>query len=183
MQNLRIHGDRHAASNWCAFCLHLDCFELGWPLDAMMHDCLGAHLKRCGAEEYPCLRKTLDDVVHLAERKSFVSALKHFGEFRIAVERHINLEDKSLLPIIERVAGPTEAINQCRTEHATIRRLLNAESNALSAESLPELMDAHRQLSVAFSQHWQAEERLLNAELRTPDEKALEEIASALSRS
>jgi hypothetical protein len=145
-------------------------------------ECLGAHLKRRMTEQHPSLKKTLDDVAFLAQRRSFVTAAKRLGELRIAEERHMNLEEKTLFPIIERLAGATKALAEGKAEHATIRRLLDAVSDALRAQALPEFMSAHRKLLAALSEHWQNEERLLGCQLKVPDEETFEEIASALRR-
>ncbi len=145
-------------------------------------ECLSAHLKRCMTERHPSLKKTLDDVASLAERRSFVTAAKRLGELRMEQERHMDMEEKTLFPIIERLGGATEALAEGKAEHAAIRRLLDAVSDALSARALQQFMDAHRQLLTALSEHWQNEERLLGSELKVPNEETFEEIASALRR-
>lgn len=94
----------------------------------------------------------------------------------------MDMEEKSLFPIIERLGGTTKSLAQGKAEHAAIRRLLNAVSDALSARAVPEVMNAHRQLLAALSEHWQNEERLLGRELKVPDDETCEEIASALTR-
>ena len=150
--------------------------------DPTFGECLGAHLRRRMTEQHPILKRTLDDVAFLVQRRSFATAARRLGELSIAEERHMDMEEKALFPIIERLAGATEALTQGKAEHAAIRRLLNEVNDALCARALPEFMDAHRQLQATLSEHWQNEERLLGCELQVPDEEPLEEITSALTR-
>lgn len=149
---------------------------------AALGESILAHLRWCLTEDHPRLMKTLEDVAQLAHRGSFITAAKRFGEFRIAEERHMNLEDSALFPIIERLSGPSQTVRQGRADHETIRRLLDAVSGSLSRVTLDEFVHAHRRLLVALLEHWEHEERLLTLELKIPDRETVEEIAGALQR-
>jgi iron-sulfur cluster repair protein YtfE (RIC family) len=150
--------------------------------DVALVECVGAQLRRRLAEDHPALKQTLEDVAQLVQRKSFMTAAKRFGEFRLAEERHMNLEDKALFPIIERLMGPNEAVQRGEVEHRTIRQLIDAVAGSLSNSTLPEFLEVHRQLLATLSEHWQHEEELVSCVLKVSDRETAEEIASALRR-
>jgi hypothetical protein len=150
--------------------------------EATLLEYIGPYVTRRMTLDHPALKETLTDVDGLARRRSFETAAKRFGEFRIAEERHMHLEDETLFPVIERLVGPTEAVQQGKAEHAVIRRLLNAVGASLSAWNLPEFITAHAELMAALSEHWKHEEELLGGSVKLPDKETIEAIARALMR-
>jgi hypothetical protein len=133
-------------------------------------------------EDHARLKQTLEDVARLVQRGSFITAAKRFGEFRIAQERAMNFEESTLFPIIERLSGPNEAIQQGRAHHETIRQLLNAVSASLSTSTVDEFVKAHRQLLAVILEHCEFEERLVSLELKSPGNETVEEIQSGMRR-
>lgn len=143
---------------------------------------VGPYMKRRMAHDYPALRNILSDVADLARRHSFETAAKRFGEFRLGEERHMHFEDKTLFPIIKRLVGRTDAIEQAEAQHEIIRQLAESVASSLSAWNLPEFSTAHANLLAALSEHWNHEEELLGARVKLPDEETIEAIANALRR-
>jgi len=156
--------------------------ELEDSEEVTLPEYIGPYVERRMTHDHAALKNILNDVADLARRHSFETAATRLGEFRIAEERHMNFEDKTLLHIIERLVGRTDAIQQAETEHEIIRRLINAVAASLSAWNLPEFTSAHAELLAAVSEHWNHEEELLGARVKLPDKETVEAIASALRR-
>jgi len=132
-------------------------------------------------ENHSRLKKTLEDVAQLVQRGSFITAAKRLGEFRMAQERTMNMEE-TLFSIIEHLSGPNEAIGLYRANHQTIRRLLNAVSASLATSSHHQFVEAHRQLLAVIWELWEHEERVRTLELKSPSKETIEEIERALRR-
>jgi hypothetical protein len=145
-------------------------------------ECLGPYLRRRMTKDHPRLKTTLDDVAHLAKRRSFQNAGQRFGEFRLAEERHMDFEDKTLFPLIERLTGPSENLETAKAEHDNIRRLLDVVGHALSSWSLPDFESAHVRLMRALAQHWDGEQELLGIRVNIRDQATRDEIVKALTR-
>jgi Hemerythrin HHE cation binding domain len=148
---------------------------------AMWDECLAPYLRRRLLEEQPISRRTLEDVACLVQRGSFQTAAKQLGEVRHAEERHMNLEEKTLFPILERLAVPTEALAQAKAEHQDIRRLLDALTRLLSSHDVPECIDTHRELVAKCSEHWQHEQELLAKHINLASQDTVDEIQTAVS--
>jgi iron-sulfur cluster repair protein YtfE (RIC family) len=99
---------------------------------------LGADHRRLDAQ--------LADVKRCLAAGSLREAAERFAAFRSGLERHIDVEEEVLFPVLERVTGTADAgpTHVLRAEHAELRRLMdeiaaNLERDACRATPLAAL--------------------------------------------
>jgi hypothetical protein len=117
-------------------------------------------------EEHRALDHTLADVEYLAQRRSFQTAGKRFGELRRAVENHLRDEEDVLLPEFRaRTGDPGNILPLIRAQHRSVLESLDAVASALSCEDYPAFCEELSQLGDLLRGHEADEERLLHPAL------------------
>lgn len=103
-----------------------------------------------------------DAAERLVGQGDFASALERFREFRVGLERHMDVEEKILFPEFERLTavppGPTAVM---RSEHLQLRELLGEIEEALRGEFTSEFIGAAGELREVLGDHNMKEERVL----------------------
>ncbi len=85
-------------------------------------------------DDHEQLELMLEDVVVLADHRSFQTAAKRFGELRRELEKHLRDEEEIIVPsFVERTGDPADAAATLHAEHIDLCRMLDALSRALSA--------------------------------------------------
>ncbi len=126
---------------------------------------LRRQLARRLTEDHPELDAILEAVADLVSRRSFHSAAKRFGEFRIKQERHMTLEEKVVFPLLETLSYQTVDVARMKSEHRMIRNFMNDAGDAISQWDLRGFAEAHRRLAQAVAVHNEDEERLVATKL------------------
>jgi hemerythrin len=117
-------------------------------------------------EEHRALDHTLADVEYLAQRRSFQSAAKRFGELRRAMERHLHDEEDVLLPAFEsRTGDPDRILPMIRAQHASLLDVLDSIAAALSCDDYNAFCAAILELGDQLRAHEADEERVLHPAL------------------
>jgi hypothetical protein len=86
-------------------------------------------------ESHRHLEAVLADVQELASGRSFVTAAKRFGEFRLQEERHLHVENELLVILEENLKCPK--FERIRNQHTRIIQLMNELTGLLSSWDLP----------------------------------------------
>jgi hypothetical protein len=117
-------------------------------------------------DEHRALDHTLADVEYLAQRRSFQSAGKRFGELRRAAELHLRDEEEVLLPEFKlRTGDPQNIVPLIRAQHASLLECLDTVAAALSCGDYPGFCGQLAQLADLLRGHEADEERLLHPAL------------------
>ncbi len=120
----------------------------------------------CFLKTYDALAHILGDVDFLGERRSFETAAKRFGEFRLLLEQHLRDEDDVLLPRFARVAPEKRA--ELEGIHANRARLLgcvNEVASTITAADFSAFCFAMAELDRALEAHRVAEEHVVHPAL------------------
>ena len=112
--------------------------------------------------EHHTLDQILADVEFLVERRSFIPAGKRFGEFRLAMERHLEAEERLLPELAHRSAEAASLVAQARAEHAWVQRLTEAVGSAVSSWDFSAFSRQVSELVSALDEHQRNEEKLLH---------------------
>ncbi len=128
--------------------------DLGTLYVAILWQPVVALTHTCFLRQYDVLNRILSDVEALAEKRSFVPASLRFGEFRIALEKHLRDEERVLLPQFVQEGGDATTVARISSTHTQILRSVNNVGEALSqAEysyfctsiaALDRVLEAHR---------------------------------------
>lgn len=114
-------------------------------------------------EEHRVLDHTLADVEYLAERRSFQTAGKRFGELRRAIERHLRDEEEVLFPAFKaRTGDPGGLLPRVLKQHAEVLAALEEVGAALSCGDYTAFCSALCALAQRLRTHEGDEERLLH---------------------
>lgn len=104
----------------------------------------------------------LDETEKHVGRGDFTEALARFLEFRVGLERHIEIEERVLFPEFERLpgvpAGPTAVM---RAEHREIQEILGEIEDALRGEFTSEFLGSVGDLREVLGDHNAKEEQVL----------------------
>ncbi|HEY3354100.1 MAG TPA: DUF2249 domain-containing protein [Polyangia bacterium] len=95
-----------------------------------------------------------------AGRGQLPEARTRFAEFACGITRHMEMEERLLLPRLHRLGPAPRELGRVLAEHGDVRRLTGAISRALGAE-LAFFLDALRELEEMLLLHDMREERLL----------------------
>ncbi len=117
------------------------------------------------SHEHRALDQILADVEFLVERRSFVPAGKRFGEFRLAMERHLEAEERLLPLLAQRSADGAALVAQARAEHVWIQRLVDAVGAAVSCWDFSTFSRQVTELVSALDEHQRNEEKRLHPAL------------------
>lgn len=112
--------------------------------------------------EHHLLDQILADVEFLVERRSFIPAGKRFGEFRLAMERHLEAEERLLPLLARRSADAAALVAHVRAEHAWVQRLIEAVGSAVSSWDFSAFSRQVSELVSALDEHQRNEEKLLH---------------------
>lgn len=118
---------------------------------AIAQESVARHL----AHEDAALVRRLDDVGALVRHGGFRSAAECFGELRRALESHLWIEERALVP-----AAGDRAVVQ---EHEQIRLLSNEISEAISRWDQPAFRRRQEQLVALLREHHRRERKLARA--------------------
>jgi hypothetical protein len=114
-------------------------------------------------DEHRSLDHTLADVEYLAERRSFQTAGKRFGELRRAVERHLREEEDVLLPeFMVRTGDPRQLLPDILRQHTEVLESLEGVGSALSCSDYRAFCVELARLAQRLRAHEADEERLLH---------------------
>lgn len=106
------------------------------------------------AADHERLTQVLEDVRELARRKAFAQAVKRFGAVRGSFKRHLALQDRILLPLLEEhspaQAGRAAAL---RAEHAQLSACLESAARCLGAWEEPSCHAALERLASLLRDH------------------------------
>jgi hypothetical protein len=120
-------------------------------------------------EEHRSLDHTLADVEFLAERRSFQSAAKRFGELRRGIERHLHAEETVLFPAFkERTKDPKKLLPFIEAQHRLIREGLDAVGAALSCSDYNAFCEELSYLAGLLRHHEADEKQLLQPDMEAP---------------
>ncbi len=135
------------------------------------------------AGEHGTLRQVVESVEALAKARSFVTASKSWGGFRILQERHIASEEL-ILSILEDEFGPCASIGEARAAHARLKALLQTVGQALTDWDLPRFRREFGAFRRELERHWAHEVDVLLADCRLglADPGARERVAARLTR-
>jgi iron-sulfur cluster repair protein YtfE (RIC family) len=117
-------------------------------------------------EEHRTLDHHLADVEFLADRRSYVTAAKRFGEVRRHLERHLNEEEQVLFPFyVERTNDADGVVAQMRLQHTEILAALEGVAAALTAADHCAFDAEVARLGQLLRAHQVSEEQLLHPAL------------------
>lgn len=115
------------------------------------------------AEEHRRFDHLMADVEFLVKRASFAQAGKRFGELRARMERHLEAEERVLLPLFER--GDTRrrsAAALLHDQHARVLRMLEDLGAAISRNDFALFAKGVREFDILAVEHHATEERILH---------------------
>jgi hypothetical protein len=114
-------------------------------------------------DEHRRLDHILADVEYLAERRSFQTAGKRFGELRRAVERHLHEEEDVLFPaFMLRTGDPRGLLPDILRQHTEVLESLEGVGAALSCGDYGAFCAELLRLAHRLRAHEADEERLLH---------------------
>jgi len=114
--------------------------------------------------EHSGLEEILSDVCCLAEQRSFVQAALRFGEFRLRLEKHLDAEERVLLPMFEDATGdPDDLLPRLHREHGQLRYLMDRLGTSISRWDMTAFCVRLEQITDTLEAHHRDEERALHA--------------------
>ncbi len=117
-------------------------------------------------EEHRTLDHHLADVEFLADRRSYASAAKRFGEVRRQLEQHLKEEEQVLFPFyVERTNDAGGVVAKMMGQHSELLIALEAVASALTAGDHPAFDAQIALLGELIRAHHASEEQLLHPTL------------------
>lgn len=115
-------------------------------------------------DDHRKLDAVLTDVRSLAFSGSFVTGAKRFGEFRIAQERHMTLEDE-LFTLLRALPGCPDFVHLMSQEHQHAAEIMNDISTFLSRGETDRIGALLAELASRLRDHEKQEQRLFLLEI------------------
>ncbi len=120
----------------------------------------------CFLKTYDALHHILGDVDFLGERRSFLTAAKRLGEFRLLLEQHLKDEEDVLLPHFARVAPEKSAdLERIHAHRSHLLKSVDGVASTITAADSSAFCFAMAELDRALDAHRVAEEHVVHPAL------------------
>jgi len=120
----------------------------------------------CFLKTYDALHHILGDVVFLGERRSFDTAAKRFGEFRLLLEKHLKDEADVLLPRFARAAPEKrDTLEDIHARRSHVLRCVDGVASTITSSDYSAFCFAMAELDRALEAHRAAEEHVVHPAL------------------